>query len=204
MGRKYELKRRAQSQADTRQRIVEAAVALHTTIGPARTTVSAIAERAGVQRHTVYSHFPDERSLGLACSGLFKDQHPLPDPTPWLRIADGDRRLRRGLAELYAYFEANADRLAPILRDADGNRLVRQMLDLRITPDVTRIRDVLADAFAARATAKARLLAVLDLFVSFQAWRLLASSLSREDIIEAAVRAVRCQSFTNTKAPAPG
>ena len=193
MGRQYELKRRAKTQAKTRQRIVEAAVALHTTIGPVRTTVSAIAERAGVQRHTVYSHFPDERSLGLACSGLFKDQHPMPDPGPWLRIGDGERRLRRGLAALYAYFEANADRLAPILRDSEGDTLVRQMVDLRLTPDVTRIRDVLADAFPVRATAKARLLAVLDLFASFQAWRSLASTLSREDIIESAVRAVRCQ-----------
>jgi AcrR family transcriptional regulator len=193
MGRHYELKRRAKTQAKTRQRIVEAAVALHTTIGPARTTVSAIAERAGVQRHTVYSHFPDERSLGLACSGLFKDQHPLPDPAPWLRIGDGERRLRRGLEALYTYFEANADRLAPILRDSEGDPLVRQMVDLRITPDVTRVRDVLADAFPVRAAAKARLLAILDLFCSFHAWRSLASTLSREDIIESAVRAVRCQ-----------
>ena len=131
-----------------------------------------IAERAGVQRHTVYNHFPDEQSLGLACSGLFVEQYPLPDPTQWLRIADGEQRLRRGLAELYVYFEANADRLAPQL---------------------TRIRDVLVDAFTARRAAKARLLSVLDLFVSLQTWRVLTSCLSREDAIEAAVRAVRCQ-----------
>ena len=193
MPRKYELKRRATAQARTRQRIVEAAVALHTTIGPTRTTVSAIAERAGVQRHTVYNHFPDERSLGLACSGLFVEQNPLPEPAAWLRIADGERRLRRGLAELYAYFEANADQLAPILRDSEVDPLVRQLLDHRITPHMTGIRDVLAGPFAARATAKARLLGVLDVFVSPQTWRLLSSRLSREDIIEAAVRAVRCQ-----------
>jgi AcrR family transcriptional regulator len=193
MGRKYELKRRATTQARTRQRIVEAAVALHTTIGPVRTTVSSIAERAGVQRHTVYNHFPDEQSLGLACSGLFVEQYPLPDPTQWLRIADGEQRLRRGLAELYVYFEANADRIAPILRDAEEDALVRQLLNLRVTPQLTRIRDVLADAFTARRAAKARLLSVLDLFVSLQTWRVLTSCLSREDAIEAAVRAVRCQ-----------
>jgi AcrR family transcriptional regulator len=193
MGRKYELKRRATTQARTRQRIVEAAVALHTTIGPVRTTVSAIAERAGVQRHTVYSHFPDEQSLGLACSGLFMEQYPLPDPTPWLRIPDAERRLRCGLAELYAYFEANADQLAPILRDSEEDALVRQLLNLRVMPQLTKIRDVLADAFPARRAAKARLLAVLDVFVSLQTWRLLASSLTPEDMIETAVRAVRCQ-----------
>jgi AcrR family transcriptional regulator len=193
VGRKYELKRRATTQARTRQRIVQAAVALHTTIGPVRTTVSAIAERAGVQRHTVYNHFPDEQSLGLACSGLFVEQYPLPETTQWLRIADGEQRLRRGLAELYAYFEANADRLAPILRDAEEDALVRQLLNLRVTPQLTRIRDVLADAFTARRAAKPRLLSVLDLFVSLQTWRVLTSCLSREDAIEAAVRAVRCQ-----------
>jgi AcrR family transcriptional regulator len=193
MGRKYELKRRATTQAHTRQRIVQAAVALHTTIGPVRTTVSAIAERAGVQRHTVYNHFPDEHSLGLACSGLFVEQYPLPDPTPWLRIGDGEQRLRRGLAELYAYFEATADRLAPILRDSEQDALVRELLNLRVTPQLTRIRDVLADAFAAGRAAKARLLSVLDLFVSLQTWRVLTSRLSREDAIEAAVRAVRGQ-----------
>jgi AcrR family transcriptional regulator len=193
MGRKYELKRRATNQARTRQRIVEAAVALHTTIGPVRTTVSAIAERAGVQRHTVYNHFPDEQSLGLACSGLFVEQYPLPDPEPWLRIAGGEQRLRRGLTELYAYFEANAGRLAPILRDSEGDALVRQLLNLRVTPQLTRIRDALVDAFPARRAAKARIRAVLDLFVSLQTWRLLSSGLSRNDVIETAVRAVRGQ-----------
>ena len=103
MGRKYELKRRATTQARTRQRIVEAAVALHTTIGPVRTTVSGIAERAGVQRHTVYNHFPDEQSLGLACSGLFVEQYPLPDPTQWLRIADGEQRLRHSASEMQTF-----------------------------------------------------------------------------------------------------
>ena len=68
MKRRYELKERARRQAETKQRIVEAAVALHTSVGPARTTISAIAERAGVERHTVYAHFPDERTLFRACS----------------------------------------------------------------------------------------------------------------------------------------
>ena len=85
-GRKYELKKRAERQEETRRRIVEAAVDLHGTIGPARTSVSAIAERAGVQRHTYYRHFPDERTLGMACSGLHFERNPLPDPEPWREI----------------------------------------------------------------------------------------------------------------------
>ena len=103
------------------------------------------------------NHFPDERSLGLACSGLFVEQYPLPDPTRWLRIADGEQRLRRGLAaELYAYFEANAARLAPILRDSEEDALVRQLLNLRVTPQLTNIRRCARPTgFAARRAAKA-------------------------------------------------
>src|SRR5215471_7398245 len=77
--RTYTLKRRAERQAETRQRIVEAAVDLHASVGPALTTVSMVADRAGVQRHTLYAHFPDERSLYLACSGLSLERSPLPN-----------------------------------------------------------------------------------------------------------------------------
>ena len=79
MTRIYNLKRRAEQQAETRRRIVEAAVDLHSTVGPALTTISMVAERAGVQRHTLYAHFPDERSLFLACSGLAQERDPLPE-----------------------------------------------------------------------------------------------------------------------------
>ena len=85
MARTYTLKRRAEQQAETRQRIVEAAVDLHGSVGPAQTTFSMVAERAGVQRHTLYAHFPDERSLFLACSGLALERDPLPDAAPWRR-----------------------------------------------------------------------------------------------------------------------
>src|SRR5919198_107380 len=102
--RKYELKKRAETQLETRRRIVEAAIELHTTKGPARTSLSEVARLAGVQRHTLYRHFPDERSLGLACSGLYAERNPLPDVEPWLAL-QGEKRVRRGLSELYAFFE---------------------------------------------------------------------------------------------------
>src|SRR5216683_3553903 len=105
MARKYEQRRRADKQAETRRRIVEAAIELHRTKGPARTTLSDVARRAGVQRHTLYRHFPDERALGLACSGLFGELNPSPDPEPWRTVADPEERLRLGLSELYEYFE---------------------------------------------------------------------------------------------------
>src|ERR687896_2106007 len=91
--RTYELKRRAERQEETRRRIVEAAVDLHTMLGPAQTTVTAVAERAGVTRPTVYAHFPDARSLFQACSGHVREAVPPPDPTPWLAVSDPGERL---------------------------------------------------------------------------------------------------------------
>src|SRR3954471_9720285 len=96
--RKYELKQRADEMAATRLRITEAAVELHGTVGPARTTVSAVAERAGVQRHTVYRHFPTDRDLFAACSAHLGETHPWPDPSGWSGLADG-------LDQLYRWYE---------------------------------------------------------------------------------------------------
>ena len=101
MPRTYTLRKRAESQAETRRRIVEAAVELHGSIGPARATLSMIAERAGVQRHTLYAHFPDERSLFMACSELHLERVPPPDAAPWRSIEDRQERLRVGLAAIY-------------------------------------------------------------------------------------------------------
>src|SRR5438309_7399128 len=106
MTRKYELKQRAQSQAETRQRIVEATVALHDSLGPSRTTISAIAERAGVQRLTVYRHFPDERTLFQACSSHWTSRNPKPDLATWAALDDPEERLRTALAEIYAFYRA--------------------------------------------------------------------------------------------------
>jgi len=110
MVRKYELKRRAEGQAQTRRKIVEAAVALHTTLGPAATSISAVAERAGVQRRTVYAHFPDADSLFQACSAHWRALHPAPDlPGPDLRSA---------LSAVYRWYEEVGDALVVLGRDA--------------------------------------------------------------------------------------
>ena len=103
--------------ASTRLRITEAAVDLHGSIGPARTTITAVAERAGVQRHTVYSHFPTDADLFAACSTHFFGGHPWPDPGVWRGIDDPVRRLTRALGELYAYYETTEAMLANALRD---------------------------------------------------------------------------------------
>jgi AcrR family transcriptional regulator len=190
--RTYELKLRAERQARTRQRIVDAAIALHTTIGPVRTTVSAIAERAGVQRHTVYSHFPDERTLGLACSGCHVERYPLPDAAAWREIAVPEERLRRGLTEVYAYYARHGAELAPILRDAESDALTRELIELRFRPAFDRMRDVLAEPFPARGASRTRLIAMLDLFLHLHTWQLLARTTTAQ-AVEAAVRAACVQ-----------
>src|SRR3954451_12954209 len=108
--RKYELKKRADAMEATRRRITEAAVELHGTVGPSRTSISAVAERAGVQRHTVYRHFPTEAELFAACSGHFAEVDPLPDPQSWAT-------LEQALDELYAYYERNQAMYSNLFRD---------------------------------------------------------------------------------------
>src|SRR4051794_4019103 len=107
MARKYEMKRRAERQRETHRRITEAAVELHQTVGPARTTVSAIAEKAGVQRHTYYAHFPELKDLYQACTAHNLEQNPLPEPPFWAEIADPRERLKAALSEVYAFYAGN-------------------------------------------------------------------------------------------------
>lgn len=116
-GRGYRMSRRALSVDETRQRIAAAAFELHGEIGPARTTISAVADRAGVQRHTVYNHFPDLSSLFEACTAHGLRVMGLPDGHQWREIADPGERLRRGLTELYRVYRTNAPALGMILRD---------------------------------------------------------------------------------------
>lgn len=116
--RRYELRKRAERQAVTRRRIVDAALALHGQVGPMRTTVSAIALRAGVERLTVYRHFPDERALLSACADDLFARHPLPDMNGWFAERHPAVRLRRALDDLYAWYRATEPITASLLHDA--------------------------------------------------------------------------------------
>ena len=116
--RPYRKRLRAESEAETRLRIAEAAMTLHGTIGPARTTISAVAEKAGVQRATVYRHFPDEETLFGACSAHWASIHPPPDAGAWAEIADPDERLRAGLADLYEWYSSDVQMFVNTRRDA--------------------------------------------------------------------------------------
>jgi AcrR family transcriptional regulator len=124
--RPYRMKARAELAQRTRQRITQSAVELHGTLGPSRTSLSAVAKHAGVRRSTLYRHFPDEAALFVACSGHWMSQHPLPDLEAWSVVRDPDERLRRALTELYAYYAETEPMLANLLRDLDVVEAVAQ------------------------------------------------------------------------------
>ena len=168
--RAYKQRRRAETREQTRRRIVEAAVDLHSSVGPLRTTVSQIAERAGVQRHTYYAHFPDERSLFLACSALALENGPLPDLEPLKLIGPGAERVRTGLSVFYNWFERNQHHAACVLRDAETHPLTREMVELRMAPVFRKAGEILGEGLSARS--RALLLLALD----FYCWRNLSET----------------------------
>jgi AcrR family transcriptional regulator len=168
--RKYELKQRAERQQETRRRIVAAAVELHTTLGPSRTTVQAIAEKADVTRPTVYAHFPDARSLLEACSGHVHATIPPPDPTHWRSISDPGERLETALRELYGYYERLEPLLENVQRDAAVMPLVAEMNAYRARY-LEETRDLLLEAWATRGRAKARLRQAIGHALEFGTWQ---------------------------------
>ncbi|MDX2202081.1 MAG: TetR family transcriptional regulator [Hyphomicrobiaceae bacterium] len=179
MTRTYTLRRRAEQQAQTRRRIVDAAVELHSSVGPAATSLSMIAERAGVQRHTLYAHFPDERSLFLACSAASMERDPLPDAEPWRAIADPAERRLAGIGALYAWYERNAALAGCVLRDAEHHALTGEVVALRFGPFMAAYQEVLGAGLGPGQHA------VLLLALSFHTWR----SLVREGGLTSAAAA---------------
>jgi AcrR family transcriptional regulator len=176
---KYELKKRAERQEQTRLRIVRASLELHEIIGPALTTRSAIAERAGVSRHTVYAHFPDDLSLGLACSTLGLAGNPLPDIGPWEEIADPERRLRTALKELYGYFRRREALWTNIQRDQDFPQR-KDYPDVRtimrpIVEHWAKMHRVLAEGWETREDqAPSLVFGTIGVALDFQSWRTVA------------------------------
>jgi AcrR family transcriptional regulator len=199
---KYKLKKRAERQEETRLRIARATLELHETLGPALTTRSAIAERAGVGRPTVYSHFPDELSLGMACSSLELSDNPLPDPSPWQEIADPERRMRVALGDLYAYFRRRERLWANILRDQEmpytNDDPEAREADAEIMEPIIlhweRMKASLAAGWKKSDESSGLLLSAIGLALDFQTWRAMArgQDLSDEQAIELMVGMVRC------------
>jgi AcrR family transcriptional regulator len=168
--RKYEKKRRAELEAETRRRITETAVELHGTVGPARTSISAIAERAGVRRSTVYRHFPDEEALFDACSSHWEAANPPPDMERWAAIEDPDERLRTALGDLYAYYSRTERMMENLLRDEGSMPIVAERF-AGFHGFLAAARDLLAGGRPERGTARDRTRAAIGHALSFSTWR---------------------------------
>jgi AcrR family transcriptional regulator len=183
--RKYEKRLRAQKEAETRKRITEAAVELHGTVGPARTSLSAVADRAGVQRATLYRHFPNEEALFEACSTHYMSQNPPPDPTPWREVADPDERLQVALDALYSWYERVEPMLTNVVRDRTVVPAMRQATERRLA-FLDAVREILLRGRRERGAAGRRVRAAIGHALAFETWRSLAceQGLSRRAAVE--------------------
>jgi AcrR family transcriptional regulator len=193
MTREQNTGRRDARRDRTRQRIVEATVEMHETVGTARTTISAIAEKAGVQRLTVYRHFPDERALFRACSGHWNAANPPPDPASWTQISEPEARLGSALAEVYAYHRRTEPMMSNVVRDAQVHPLTREMAEPYFQ-HWERMRYVLATGWGVGDERLALLLGTLGHALDFQTWSSLVrqQGLSDEQAVGAMVGMVRC------------
>lgn len=168
--RRYEKKRRAEAEAQTRRRITESAVALHGSLGPARTSMSAVAEHAGVPRSTVYRHFPDEEALFGACSAHWGAENPPPEVSHWEKIDDPDERLDLALTELYAYYRRAGGMLDKLLRDEQSVPMVAKLF-APFHQFLAAITETLMRGRGLRGKARNRVRAAIAHAISFRAWQ---------------------------------
>jgi AcrR family transcriptional regulator len=189
--RKYQLKKRAERQEETRQRIIDAAIELHQTVG-AKTTISAIAERAGVERLTVYRHFTDEWELVKACTGHYYALHPQPEPAQWQHIDDPIECLRAALRDIYAYHRSTEAMSASARRDAEGLPELQALL-APYTAHWLKIRDMLVEKFSDEPAYGQLLSPAIGHALDFLTWRSLIreQELNDEQVIELMVSMVR-------------
>ena len=192
MNRKYQQSRRAESAAETRRRIVEATVELHKAVGPRLTTVSEVARRAGVERLTVYRHFPDEAAMVVACQAHWLGLHPRPDIEAWRDINDQDARLRQALAETYDWYEATEQMTAKIVRDAPALDSFGKIVE-GWSRGAAKSVEILSAGRDVAATRPARLAGTLLTALSFQTWQTLVrrGGLSRDAAVALAMDWVR-------------
>lgn len=171
--RKYTLKRRADDLSATRRRIVDATMALHEEIGPRATTISAIADRAGVQRLTVYRHFPDDSALFQACSTRWLELNPPPDPADWQAQPAARDRTLAATGALYAYYDGTSAMWQRVLRDGDVPALQAPLADFAAYLDA--ISADLAAAWHPRGRKPRPLVATIRHAVEFATWQSLAA-----------------------------
>jgi AcrR family transcriptional regulator len=166
------MRERAETQEATRRRITESAVALHTTLGPSQTTMAAVAEHAGVQRSTLYRHFPDETALFAACSAHWYAIHPPPDVSRWADVADPQERLVDGLTELYTWYRSAGSMLDNLIRDEHLVPAVEQRFRA-FHARLDEAHGVLLEGRRFRGGRRANVSALIRLALKFESWRAL-------------------------------
>jgi AcrR family transcriptional regulator len=178
--------RRAEQEEVTRRRITESAVALHGTLGPARTSMSAVAEHAGVRRSTLYRHFPDERALFGACSAHWAAEHPLPDIESWAEVGDPAERLQLALGELYDFYRGGEEMLTNLFRDRIVVPVVAELMGA-YDQFLAAAADVLLAGRGIRGGARRRTRAAIGHALEFSTWRSLARGQGLDDAEAAAL-----------------
>ena len=193
MPRRYELKRRASRQNETRQRIVDATVHLHETVGSARTTISAIAEKAGVERLTVYRHFPDEKALFTACTSHYLALNPPPDPTEWERISQAERRLRTALTAIYGFHRRTEPMFTRAARDLEEMPVLREVM-APFFAYWEQANEVLCAPFQVAGRQRKQVRAFVGHAISFQTWRSLIreQKLKEAEAVDIVVKVILC------------
>jgi AcrR family transcriptional regulator len=178
--RPYRMKRRAELEEQTRLRITESAMALHEELGPARTSISAIAERAGVRRSTVYRHFPDEEALFKACSSHWAEANPPPDPNAWAAIEDPRTRTETALRELYAFYGTTEEMFTSLVRDEPLVPIVQRLMG-DFYGYLSATQDILMAGRGLRGRAARRTRAAIGHALAFPTWRSLAREQGLDD-----------------------
>jgi AcrR family transcriptional regulator len=193
--RSYRMTRRAELEGETRRRITESAVALHEEVGPARASISAIAEHAGVRRSTVYRHFPDEEALFDACSSHWRAANPPPDPRAWAAVGDPAARTEAALRDLYAYYRRTQAMYTSLLRDEILVPAVqRRLRDFH--GYLGAIQSVLMAGRGLRGKARRRTHAAIGHALAFPSWRSLTQDqgLTDDEAVRMMARLIECAS----------
>lgn len=189
--RKYEQRARAEGRRRTRERIVQATMDLHAEVGPAKTTVAEIARRSGVQRLTVYNHFPEDSELFGACQAHWMELHPLPDLAPVLGLPDPAERVRAALGGMYGWYRETASMAEKVQRDRGAvpalDALMTQTADQRLGD----LAQLLAAGFGSPGRAEERRRALIRLALDFWTWR----RLDREGFDDAAAAGLMAESL---------
>ena len=193
MPRRYELKRRADRQNETRQRIIDATVHLHQTLGSGNTTISAIAEKAGVERLTVYRHFPDEKALFTACTSHYLALNPPPDPAEWEQISQPEQRLHTALTAIYAFHRRTEPMFIRAASDMEEIPVLREVM-APFFAYWNGVHDVLCAPWKVSGRQRMRVRALVGHAINFQTWRSLVreQKLKDSEAVDLIVKLLRC------------